>query len=73
MTGWRTEARESLRRCDRQAETAHADAQEARALADALPDGIDRDDVLQAAHDMEEAAEMFAATARNIRRALEVG
>ncbi len=68
--GWRTEAREAVRRCTRQAENARADAQEARALADALPAGIDRDAVLQAARDMDEAAETLTATARDIRRTL---
>ncbi len=69
--GWRTEARESLHRCARQAEEARADAQEARALAEVLPAGIDRDAVLQAARGMDDAADIFDATARDIRRALE--
>jgi hypothetical protein len=69
--GWRTEARESLDRCIRQAEEARADAQEARALADSLPAGTDRDDIMHAARDMDHAADLFLETANDIRRALD--
>lgn len=70
LMGWRTEAREAVRRCDQQAAAARTDAEEARTCAAGMPAGPDRDAVLRAAEQMEAHAADFTDTARINRRTL---